>query len=360
MYKLRITIATAILFLIPLVFANGNTCFGCISLYGDSSRSEIIRIAFYNTENLFDTEDDPKTRDESFTPEGDHHWTYTRYKRKLDHIGRCLALVGGDNPPAIIGLSEIENRKVLNDLINTVWLKNVHYRIIHKDSPDHRGIDVGFLYDPAVFVPLHYEMIGIDTSEYHIYTREMIYVEGKLLASTIIHLFVVHWPSRRGGQIASEKRRMLVAGMLRKKVKSILAGDSLANILIMGDFNDNPGDESLRKVLRAIPAQKINQDKVLINLMFPLAARNEGSYCHQHNFPEWDNLDQIIVTGNIYNDRSGIEAIGNRAYIFRKSWLMDQNGVRPFSTFLGPRYLGGFSDHLPVYIDLELTGKNIQ
>ncbi len=356
MIKYILTIASALS--IFIASAADNNIYAGEFTQSDSTGKQTLRIAFYNTENLFDTEDDPKTRDESFTPEGDHHWTYSRYKRKLDHIGRCLALIGDSVPPAIIGLSEIENRKVLHDLINTIWLQKINYRIIHKDSPDHRGIDVGFLYNPRIFTPLHYEMIGIDTAKYHIYTREMIYVKGKLFNSAILYLFVVHWPSRRGGQIGSENRRILVAGLLKKKINTILAGDSLANILIMGDFNDNPEDESLSKVLKAIPARKFNPDPALINLMFPLAARNEGSYCHQHNFPEWDNLDQMIITGTIYNDKSDIKVVGNKAFIFRKPWLMDAKGVRPYSTFLGPRYLGGFSDHLPVYLDLEISGKN--
>lgn len=312
-----------------------------------------IRIAFYNVENLFHPSDDPVTQDDDFTPRGDYHWNYARYRIKLDHIGRCLALIGSVYPPAIIGLAEIENRKVLEDLSATDWLKKAGYKIIHKNSPDRRGIDVGLLFNPEIFMPQNYEMIGIDTAKYHIYSREMLYVSGVLFGNRIVHLFVVHWPSRRGGQIGSESRRFLVAGLLRNRVNSILTEDSLANIIIMGDFNDNPDDESLIHVLQALKPDKNSRNRDLINLMFPLAAKNEGSYCHLHNFLQWDNLDQIIVSGSLFLGKSGLKIKGEKAFIFRERWLLDRNGSRPFSTYLGPRYLGGFSDHLPVYLDLE-------
>lgn len=315
-----------------------------------------IRVVFYNAENLFHPSDDPETDDESFTPRGDHHWTYTRYRKKIDDISRCLALTGETAPPAVIGLAEIENRKVLSDLAASSWLSKMDYKIIHKDSPDRRGIDAGFLYDPEVFRPDQYEAISIDTTKNHFYTRDMIHVTGRIKNACLIHFFVVHWPSRRGGQVGSENRRVLVASMLRKRIDNIFDQEPEANIYIMGDFNDNPEDVSLCKTLKAVKPRRNTDNQDLVNLMFPLAAKNEGSYCLQHNFPEWNNLDQIIVSGALLNGVSGLRIYSLKAFIFREDWLMDPKRTRPFSTYLGPRYQGGFSDHLPVYADIEITG----
>jgi hypothetical protein len=311
-----------------------------------------LRIVFYNVENLFHPSDDSLSNDDSFTSIGDYHWTYSRYKKKLDNIGRCLAMTGENSPPGIIGLAEIENSQVLNDLARKTLLSRTGYRIIHKDSPDPRGIDVGLLYDPAKFNPEKYELISIDTSQYSLLTREMLYVYGRVFHSHRIHLFIVHWPSRRGGQIGSEKNRTMMAQLLKNKIMSIFESDPMAKIIIMGDFNDNPEDISLSEVLKAEPPSENIENKSLINLMFELAAKNEGSYCHEHNFPEWDNLDQIIISGTLFLKNSGIEVRLNKASIFRESWLLDPEGVRPFPTYRGVHYFGGFSDHLPVYIDL--------
>ena len=312
-----------------------------------------FRVVFYNTENLFHPSDDPGTDDESFTPGGDHHWTYSRYRKKIEDISRCLALCGETGPPPVIGLAEIENRQVLEDLTTSTWLAGKGYKIIHKDSPDRRGIDAGFLYDPEIFTPDRYEMISVDTARYHFFTRDMIHVSGRLHKAGSIHFFVVHWPSRRGGQIGSEDRRILVASMLKERIEEIFREFPAANIFIMGDFNDNPDDISLSETLGAVKPGKNQDNKTLINLMIPLAANNEGSYCLQHNFPEWNNLDQIIVSGSLINGTSGLRIYMKKAFIFREDWLMDPKRTRPYSTYLGPSYQGGFSDHLPVYADIE-------
>ena len=144
--------------------------------------------------------------------------------------------------------------------------------------------------------------------------------------------------------------------MLKKRIDDIFKIDPAANIFIMGDFNDNPDDVSLRKTLNAVTPHGDHDNQELINLMIPLAAKNEGSYCLQHNFPEWNNLDQIIVSGSLLNGVSGLRIYLRKAVIFKEDWLMDPRRIRPFSTYLGPRYQGGYSDHLPVYADIEFTG----
>jgi hypothetical protein len=332
------------------VLSPNGFCQSTSSQYG--KMNSYTRIVFYNVENLFHPSDDSLTNDNLFTPKGDYHWTYTRYKKKLDNIGRCLAVTGENSPPVIIGLAEIENKQVLEDLVNKTVLSRAGYRIIHKESPDPRGIDVGLIYDPEKFNPEKYELIRIDTLKNRLLTREMLYVDGLLFNTTRIHLFVVHWPSRRGGQLGSEKNRLLMAHLLNRKIQMIMDNDQYANIIIMGDFNDNPEDISLCKGLNAVPPSEHIENRSLINLMFDLAKKNEGSYCLEHNFLEWENLDQIIVSGSLYLGSSGLTIVLNKASIFREPWLLDNEGIRPYPTYRGLRYFGGFSDHLPVYIDL--------
>lgn len=338
------------IFILCLLAFKTGTCYSQAIRTGTPAHQTLDRIAFYNTENLFYPSDDSLTDDKSFTPHGEYHWTYSRYKIKIDHIGRCLALIGIDTPPAIIGLAEIENKQVLVDLVNCPALAPFNYRIIHKESPDPRGVDVGFLYRPDIFQPVFYEAIDASSPDHPLRTREMLQVSGQLKGAEI-HIFVVHWPSRRGGQIGSEIRRIQAAEILKIRIQSIMDKNPFANILIMGDFNDNPEDVSLKTALGALPPRSPDQQN-LINLMFPLAARNEGSYCRQHNFLEWDNLDQIIVSLTMFTGENGLKVDKGEAHIFREAFLLDRDQTRPWPTYLGLRYLGGFSDHLPVYTDI--------
>ncbi len=214
------------------------------------------RIAFYNVENLFHPSDDSLTRDEEFTPEGSYYWSYYKYRRKLNALAKVLVALGEGNQPAVIGLCEVENRMVLEDLCNRTLLRSFRYNIIHQESKDQRGIDVALLYDPKVFMPKDYRAITItDENEKIFRTRDILRVDGSFYNKADCHIFVNHWPSRRGGKLASEPRRIQVAGRLSLEIDKITKEEREANIIIMGDFNDEPVDTSIESISVTITLQ---------------------------------------------------------------------------------------------------------
>ncbi|MBR9998731.1 MAG: endonuclease/exonuclease/phosphatase family protein [Cyclobacteriaceae bacterium] len=255
------------------------------------------RIVFYNVENLFYPGDDSLKDDTEFTPPGAYHWTYYRYIQKIKNIAQVLISMSEEGKPAVIGLCEIENRRVLDDLNRKTFLKNWGYRIIHQESDDPRGIDVALLYDPEVFSPESYSSIRIyNQNRKQLFTRSILKVTGIFCGKYRCHFFVNHWPSRRGGQKASEPRRFLVARHLRNEVDKIFEEESHPNIIIMGDFNDEPPDKSLKEILRARePAERQMDPENLINLMFDLYKSGSGSHYRKNNFIESSVLDQFIV-----------------------------------------------------------------
>ncbi|NJO88701.1 MAG: hypothetical protein HC831_06850 [Chloroflexia bacterium] len=216
------------------------------------SKERYLRIMFYNTENLFDTENDSLTTDEEFLPNGPKFWTSNKYYTKLNQIATTIVSIGGWTSPEIIGLCEVENRKVLDDLCKKTGLKNLNYRIIHKESPDNRGIDVALLYQKDSFKPLGYKAIQV-TFPFSpgSTTRDILYVKGLTKNEDTLHLFVNHWPSRWGGQLESESRRMEAAKTLKTQTDSIFNNYQNAKIVIIGDFNDYPDNKSIKQILKA-------------------------------------------------------------------------------------------------------------
>ena len=216
----------------------------------DARGDQGIRIVFYNVENLFDTENDPVKFDDDFTPEGIKNWNSYRMYDKLKKTSKTLLSAGGWEAPALIGLCEIENRFVLEKLVAMPALEPSTYRIAHKESPDRRGIDVALLYRPDKFDLLHEEAIHMsfpfDTA---IRTRDILYVKGLVNKGDTLHVFINHWPSRRGGQVASEPRRVHVASVLKARTDSLLTRNPKAAIVIMGDFNDSPENKSIHEIL---------------------------------------------------------------------------------------------------------------
>ena len=217
-----------------------------------SIKQRYFRLMFYNVENLFDTENDSLTNDDEFLPEGLRFWTNKRYWEKLQHISAVIASIGGWNPPEIVGLCEIENRKVLEDLCFKSSLSNLNYKIIHKESPDPRGIDVAFLYQPKKFKPLTYKAIKI-TIPFNpgFRTRDILYVKGETKNNDTLHVFINHWPSRTGGQLESEPNRIAVSSILERKLIRFLLSNPVAKIIIIGDMNDYPENKSLTEILNA-------------------------------------------------------------------------------------------------------------
>jgi len=228
--------------------------FACTDLQDHDHREhrDHERIVFYNTENLFHPSNDSVKSDDDFTPSGKYHWTYNRYYRKISNLGKLFVAIGEGNLPAIIGLCEVENRKVLNDLLKGSVLRKSPYKIIHKESPDLRGIDVALIYDPEKFAPDKYEYINVNnTAIPELITREILFVSGKFHKEMPCHIFVNHWPSRRGGKLASDKKRIHVAKILKQYIDSCFMKDLKSNIIILGDFNDEPDDVSLHQVIEA-------------------------------------------------------------------------------------------------------------
>lgn len=323
---------------------------------GSQDDNPAYRFMFYNVENLFDTINDPATNDEEFMPDGDKEWNTSKYFDKLNNIARVVKDLGGDEYPALIGLCEIENLDVLEGLVMTDGLREAGYRIVHKESPDFRGIDVALLYRPTVFKLLNYKAWPVwfpFNTDYS--TREVLYVAGQLSTGDTLHIFVNHWPSRSGGEVESRPKRVFVAEMVRSKVDSLLNTDHDANIIITGDLNDEPGDLSLVSGLNAFTSFDNHQNDRLYNLSHYLQKSiSTGSYKYRGN---WNMLDQFIVSGGLLDTTGSLYSSQHDVHVFEKNYLLEKDetfmGVKPYRTYLGDFYNGGYSDHLPVYLDLR-------
>jgi len=314
-----------------------------------------LRIMFYNVENLFDTIDNPKTMDEDFLPQGGYRWNGWKLWKKLGNTCKIVTAVGGWDAPEIVGFCEVECRSVLDMLVQKTNLKRFNYQVVHKESPDPRGIDVALMYRKDKIIPITYEAINVSfLNDSAKTTRDILYFMGKTLNGDTINIFVNHWPSRRGGQMESEQFRVRVAEVVKEKVDQIFKLNSSANIILIGDFNDYPDNYSLIKTLEA----KIHYDTIenskLYNLSYYLHEKT-GLGTHKH-MTEWGILDQIIVSGNLLNTKTSLRTSLDDAHIYKEEFLLMPDktnlGYKPFRTYEGMKYLGGYSDHLPVYLDL--------
>lgn len=303
-------------------------------------------IAFYNLENLFDTQDNPYTLDDDFLPWGRKYWTKKRYEKKLYKLADTIADIGYKEvkkSPAIVGLAEVENAFVIEDLIQNEELNFINYDYVHYDSPDERGIDVALLYNQDDFTLIESEAIPMHIVEKNgvkDYTRDALYVFG-LLGGDKVHIIVTHWPSRRDGASLTEHKRIQAAKQIINflQVKEIPESEK---IIMMGDFNDNPSDTSVKKHL-------VNDS--FFNPFESLLHPTKGSLNHRG---EWFLFDQIILSHNFLAvTKSGLQY--DKSAIFNDYELQEWNGKyknSPFRTYRGKRYLGGVSDHFPVYISV--------
>lgn len=316
----------------------------------DTTQIKGFRLMFYNVENYFDPFDDSLTLDNEFLPQGLRNWDYKRFVQKRNNIYKTIMALGTWEPPAIIGLCEIENRFVLNQLVYETPFAQFDYRIIHEESPDRRGIDVALLFNPKIFEVLDHKTIHIVFPfAKEITTRDILYVKGIVHRDTL-HLFVNHWPSRYGGELSSEPRRIYVAEQLSNFIDQILAENENASVLVMGDFNDFPYNKSIQEVLLSKKNAEISP---LVNLM-PQPNTKLGTHKYQG---DWGILDQIMVSRVLLVQDKSIFVAGE-TQIFDTDFLLQDDakflGKMPFRTFSGMKYLGGFSDHLPIYIDFHL------
>lgn len=314
-------------------------------------------VMFYNVENLFDTKDDSEKHDEEFTPAGVKKWTYERFLDKINKTYKLIIAAGKWQPPAIIGLSEIENAWVLDFLINNTPLQKENYGYIHFESPDERGIDVALLYRNDFFKVIMADNLRIifphDPDDR---TRDILYVKGNVFDSIELHVFVNHWPSRSGGVVASQGKRNFVASQLKSKIDSVLSQNCDANILIMGDLNDEPSDASIAEHL--LPAYFENCNNKLVNLMDDFSKKNTGTLKYKG---QWYIFDQFIVTRNLIRGKNGLKVKKNSVKIITEIFNTERDekhlGIKPYRTYVGPRYNRGYSDHFPVCFQL-INEKN--
>jgi predicted extracellular nuclease len=310
-----------------------------------------FKIAFYNTENTFDTIDDPNKTDEDFLPTSKVAWTAERYHQKLNNIARALISIDSINLPAVAGLAEVENITVLNELITRTGLKRGNYQAILEEGSDPRGIDVALIYRKEIMKYIGHKAYP---SAQSFKTRCILYVRLADSKKDTFHLFVNHWKSRTGGASETESQRVENARNLKHLTDSLLARNPKANIVIMGDLNDEPNNKSLSEGLGALkPGKKISSTG-LYNLMYERFLQGEGTLFYK----DWDLFDQFVVSGNLIMIKKGKGAVilSPYAYIFKPDWLLYKTKTGemvPNRTASSKDYFGGFSDHLPVYLTVN-------
>jgi predicted extracellular nuclease len=316
------------------------------SAVNDQKIGDALVVAFYNVENIFDIVNDPQTNDDDFTPQGKLEWTEDRYKMKLNRIAEVMMKMNSGLPD-VIGLCEVENRKVLEDLIALPELKGANYKIIHKDSPDERGIDVALLYKSSIIKEEEAEFLRVSIPEDpNERTRDILKARLKM-GDESVYFFVNHWPSRSGGQMESEFKRVAAAGILKSEVEPLEKSGS--KVIIMGDFNDHPDNKSIVEVLKA----GTNLESGLYNLAAESHKNGVGSYWYKG---EWGALDQFIVTNTLLTASKGwMTSVSDFRFVKDPSILFtDNKGVaRPNRTYAGDDYKGGYSDHLPIVLTLR-------
>jgi len=320
---------------------------------GINAGQHSLRIVFYNVENFFDPYPDTTTSYNEFTPEGERHWTEKRFQLKRQHIYKVIAALGGWEPVAVMGFAEIENRLVIEDLIRKTPLKNDHYSIVHFESNDHRGIDVGAIYLSDRLKLLHAEPIHLkDKNDSVLRTRDILYMKF-LLAGDTLHVFFNHWPSRYGGLLETQGLRHLASSVLKSFTDSICRVSLSPNILIMGDFNDDPDDESIRFLTDSA-------GECGLETLTPVPMYNhvKGTLKYQAG---WNIFDQAIVSVALSKHSNGLGISSQEEMIFDAGFLLEKDeknlGYKLNRTYAGFKYKGGYSDHLPVFVDIYSTNQ---
>ena len=329
--------------------------FGIISAQ-QSTTPQRVTVAFYNLENLFDTIDQ-ENNDEEFLPNGANRWTPERYQHKLRNMSHVISLIGGDGP-AIIGVAEIENRGVLEDLIAQDSLRDKHYDIVHYDSPDRRGIDCAILYQPEVYKVFASGVRAVEIpNEPWIKTRDVVYASG-LLDGEIVHVLVGHWPSRSGGEAVSLHRRMAAAKTMRSVADSLYTLFPGSKVIMMGDFNDDPISPSVRDGLGVQNHPDQTKLADYYTPMLQLYNKGMGTLAYRD---VWNLFDIIVVNGELIGSNPTTWQLyrdpetTDMAFIFKQPFMIQQSGQYKgytLRTFVGGQWQGGYSDHFPVYVYL--------
>lgn len=311
-----------------------------------------ITVMFYNTENLFDTIDDPEKDDDEFTPSGARRWTRYRYWTKIGNLCKVIVASDENDPPDIIGLCEVENDSVMKDLTKRSPLRHLEYRYVMTESADTRGVDVAFLYRRSSLGLIGYESLHVELKPLsNRPTRDILHVTGRLPDNDTVDFYVCHWPSRSGGVEETEPLRMRAAEVVRKSVDSVLSVRLKPYIVIMGDLNGGPDSPSVRDGLGAIHRGrgKESADADLVTMMDGIG---QGSYQYQG---EWDCYDHFVVSGSLLNGL-GCTSAADVKVLSADFMLQDDGkygGRKPYRTYNGYRYQEGYSDHLPVILFLK-------
>ena len=319
-----------------------------------------IAIAFYNCENFFDTIHNPAKEDEEFTPEGKMHYTQKIYEQKQHNIATVIQSMGGDDGPAIIGMAEVENNTVLNDLIQQPEIEKRHYKYEWFDGPDPRGINVAMLYNPKYFrvlkaEPLHVDLTGVNGKSL---TRDVLHVHG-ILSGDTVDVFVNHWPSRRGGEDESVPKRAIAAKVDKEAVDKVMQHGPNAEVIVMGDFNDNPNDNSILEILGARGAQSEVTASGLYDPFINIFKSGAGTEEYRHS---WNLFDQVIISGAFLSQRDPFGQ--NKAHklhyddaeIYKPDFIIDHykgHEGEPHRSFVGTHWINGYSDHFPVILYLS-------
>lgn len=301
------------------------------------SQKETKQILFYNVENLFDTLDTPGKDDAEFLPNTKRDWNSARYNEKLDHINK---VINEHTSPLIIGVCEIENEQVVRDVVNGGTLKGTH-GVVHFESLDARGIDNAIIYDSTTLSLADKGFLRFDMPEGISPSRDILWAKFKL-GNDELFVMVNHWPSRRGGQVESEPKRLIAATAAKKFIDSLLTLNKNAEIVFMGDLNDYPTNTA---------------PKMISNLLTPMITTESGSYGGSHNYRgEWNVLDHIMVSKGFLK-KKGMYANKKSGKIEEHDYLLTEykGNIVPFRTYGGGNYLKGYSDHLPVSIEVTLS-----
>lgn len=329
--------------------------FHAVYAQNDKQNVSITCVGFYNLENLFDTIIDPDTTkilQDEFTPNGKNRWTTPKYNEKLGNMARVISELGTDVTPdgvAILGVAEVENRLVLEDLVKQPSIKNRNYKVVHHDSPDKRGVDVGLIYNPTYFKNVSSKSFTLKIpNDTNFFTRDQLLVSGELHGERI-HVIVAHWPSRRGGEKKSKPKRNAAAQLARSIVDSLQNYDPNAKIFFMGDLNDDPVDISVQGHLKAVGKQELAVQGKLFNPFEDFFKKGIGTLGYND---AWNLFDQVIISQPLLGeDYSSLKFY--KAVVFNKPYLKTAEGKfkgYPYRTFSFNEYIGGYSDHFPVYL----------
>jgi hypothetical protein len=318
-----------------------------------SQEKKYIGVAFYNLENFYDTLNDPNKDDDEFTPKGKNNYTPRVFLEKVEKLASVVSIIGVDKANdgfAMMGCAEVENEDVLKALVNSPKLRDRHLKFVIFEGPDQRSIECGLIYNPTYFKVLDAKSLTVPVDSSERPTRDVLYVTGKLNGE-VVHVFVNHWPSRSGGESASRPKRKLAASVSRKVIDSLMAIDPLTKVIVMGDLNDDPIDESVTKVLGAKGKMSDVKKGELFNPWTNFYKRGLGTMAYQDS---WSLFDQIIISYGFLKSGNG-KLQYREAEVFNRSFMIEKEGQYkgyPKRSYSNGLWNEGYSDHYPTVIFL--------